>query len=382
MRFSRYPIRWRVTVCLGTIMLLWLILAFWQGYQWSQVQTATPDKAAQIASRSMWVLGMAIPLLLMFSIWLGVIFTRSLVQPIRYARNCTRRLAQGDLTVPVERRKTSEPYGDEIQELLQGLQLMYEAFIRVVGKVRSNAENVATTAEQIAIGNLQLSHCTHQQAESLQQTAKSINDLTTNVRDSAENAEQANQLAHAASMVASRGSEITQQLVQTMEGIEASSKRIADITGLIDTIAFQTSMLALNAAVEASRAGDRGKGFAVVANEVRQLAQRSAVAAREIKTLIEESVNRVASGAALVNCAGITMHEIVESTRNVSAVIAEITEATKHQNEGIFEVSAAMASIDSTTQQNASWASNSANTSEELKRQAFDLVAAVSLFRL
>ena len=382
MRFSRYPIRWRVTICIGLMMLLWLALAFWQGYQWSQVQSTSPEKAAQIASQSMWVLGVSIPLLVLISVWLGYVFTRSLVLPIRYARDCTRRLAQGDLTVPVERRKTIEPYKDEAQELLQGLQTMYEAFVRVVGKVRTNAENVATTAEQIAVGNLQLSHCTNQQAESLQQTAKSINDLTANVRDSAQSAEHANQLAHTASMVASRGGEITQQLVHTMEGIEASSKRIADITGLIDTIAFQTSMLALNAAVEASRAGDKGKGFAVVANEVRQLAQRSAIAAREIKTLIDESVNRVASGAALVNCAGVTMQEIVESTRNVSAVISEITEATKHQNEGIFEVSEAMASMDSTTQQNASWAHNSANTSEELKHQAFDLVATVSLFRL
>lgn len=382
MRFSHYPIRWRVGATVGVTMLLWVGLAFWQARQWSMVQTASPEEAARIASHAMWALAVAVPLFSAISLWVAYGLTRSLVLPLRYARDCTRRLAQGDLTVPVERRQKIVQYGDEAQDLVTGLQSMYEAFVRLVGKVRVNAENVATTAELIAIGNLELSSYTNQQAGSLQQTARSIDELTANVRNSAQSAEHVNELAHAASVVASRGGEITQQLVSTMDGIESSAKRIADIIGLIDSIAFQTNMLALNAAVEASRAGEKGKGFAVVAGEVRQLAQRSAGAAREIKSLVEESVKRVSSGAVLVNSAGVTMREIVDSTRNVSSVIAIITEATRQQNVGIDEVSSAMASMDSATQQNASWASNSANISEQLKHQAFDLVAAVSLFRL
>ena len=382
MRFSYYPIRWRVGCAVGAIMALWVGLAAWQAYQWYVLKQSGPVDAALMGELALLVLGTAIPLFTLVSIWLAYTLTRSLVLPIRYVRDCTLRLAKGDFAVPVERRQIDKRYGDEVQELVAGLQVMHQAFVHVVGKVRENAEHVATSAEEMALGNLELSSSTHQQADSLQQTAHAISELTVNVRDSAMSAEQANDLAREASIVASRGGEITQDLVSTMQGIEASARRIADITGLIDSIAFQTNMLALNASVEASRAGDKGKGFAVVANEVRHLAQRSAGAAREIKALVDESVNRVSMGAALVNSAGVTMMEIVESTRNVSSMMESITEATKQQNDGIGEVSAAMASIDSATQQNAIWANSSAHTSEELKLKAFDLVTTVSLFRL
>ena len=363
-------------------MTPWIGLAAWQGYQWSLIGKANPTDASQMGALAILVLSTAVPVLTLVSIWLAYALTQSLVQPIRYVRDCTLRLADGDLATPVERRQNVKVYGDEVQELVIGLQLMHKAFVQVVGKVRENAEHVATAAEQMAMGNLELSSHTHQQADSLQQTAHAISDLTLNVRGSAQSAEQANDLAREASLVASRGGEITYELVGTMQGIEASAKRIADITSLIDNIAFQTDMLALNASVEASRAGDKGKGFAVVASEVRQLAQRSAGAAREIKALVEESVSRVSLGAALVNSAGVTMQEIVDSTRNVSSVMASITEATKQQNDGIGEVSAAMTSIDTATQQNAKWASSSAKTSEDLRIKAFNLVATVSLFRL
>jgi methyl-accepting chemotaxis protein len=382
MRFSQYPIRWRVGVTLGGLALLWSGLAGWQAVEWlGLLQSPSAGDAARVARRALWTLGLGVPVLVVLTAWAARAFTRTLVLPIRYARNCALRLARGDLTVPVERR-TVNTRGDEAQELILALQTMYDAFSRVVGRVRDNAEVVAATAELIAVGNRELSDQTEQQAGSLQQTARSMDTLTGNVRDSAHSAAHANELAHQASAVALRGGEITGQLASTMQDIESSAKRIADITGLIDTIAFQTNMLALNAAVEASRAGERGKGFAVVAGEVRQLAQRSAVAAREIKALVDESVTRVASGASLVDSAGVTMQQIVASTRDVSSIIDAITQATRHQTSGIDQVSHAMASMDEATRHNVSWAHSSAQTSETLKEKAFDLVAAVALFQL
>ena len=380
MRFSQYPIRWRVGVAVGGLTLMWTGLAAWELSAWLELGSPGVDPA-QLAQRALGVLGVGVPLLLLITTWAGWLLVRSMVRPLRYARDCTLRLARGDLTQPVERRALT-PTNDEGQELVGALQAMFDAFVHVVGKVRDNAQAVALSAEEIAAGNRELSTHTERQAGSLQQTARSMDALTNHVRDSAHNAAQARTLAHEASSVAARGSQITDQLVSTMQDIESSAVRIADITKLIDTIAFQTNMLALNAAVEASRAGDKGKGFAVVASEVRQLAQRSADAAREIKALVDESVTRVASGASLVGSAGATMQEIVASTHSVSTLITELTQATQQQHSDIHEVSDAMASMDAVTQQHADWAHSSAQTSETLQRKADDLVAAVSLFRL
>jgi methyl-accepting chemotaxis protein len=316
-----------------------------------------------------------------FSWFASRLITRSVVLPVRYARSCALRLAGGDLTTPVERRQG--PQGrDEAADLVAALQSMYEAFVSVVGKVRSNAESVAQAADLIAQGNRELSQHTEQQAQSLQETARSMGELTSTVRQSAENAINANGLAYHASTVAQRGGELTQELVTTMQGIQDSAKRIGDITGLIDSIAFQTNLLALNAAVEASRAGESGRGFAVVAGEVRRLAQHSASAAKEIRTLIQETTGRVQAGTTLVNTAGTTMEDIVVSTRKVSSIISDITDATQAQNAGIEMVGDAMASMDAVTQQNSSIVRDNAGTSESLDEQARELVAAVSLFRL
>jgi methyl-accepting chemotaxis protein len=328
-----------------------------------------------------WILIVGTVLIFIFSWFASRLITRSVVLPVRYARSCALRLAGGDLTTPVERRQG--PQGrDEAAELVAALQSMYEAFVSVVGKVRSNAESVAQAADLIAQGNRELSEHTAQQTQSLQDTARSMGELTSTVRQSAENAMNANGLAHHASTVAQRGGELTQQLVTTMQGIQDSAKRIGDITGLIDSIAFQTNLLALNAAVEASRAGESGRGFAVVAGEVRRLAQRSASAAKEIRTLIEETTGRVQAGTSLVNTAGTTMEDIVVSTRKVSSIISDITQATQAQNAGIELVGDAMASMDAVTQQNSSIVRDNAGTSETLDVQAKELVAAVSLFRL
>jgi methyl-accepting chemotaxis protein len=390
-------------VAFGVVSLIALVMALSQARHWSRVddfsrqalahaQAAATGSAAQelkslreaIAQeheQARLELLIGLMAIFVFSAVAAKVSTRSVVAPVRYARSCALRLAAGDLTTPVERRVG--PQGrDEAAELVSALQSMYEAFVDVVGKVRVNAESVAQAAEVIARGNRELSEHTSQQAQSLQETARSMGELTSTVRQSAESALSANGLAQHASSVAQRGGELTQNLVVTMQGIQDSARRIGDITGLIDSIAFQTNLLALNAAVEASRAGESGRGFAVVAGEVRRLAQRSAAAAREIKTLIEETTGRVRAGTELVNTAGTTMEDIVASTRKVSSIIADITHATQAQNAGIEMVGDAMASMDAVTQQNSSIVLENSDTSEDLDQQARELVAAVSLFRL
>jgi methyl-accepting chemotaxis protein len=330
---------------------------------------------------ALWSLGVMCFLVGSFSAFAAWFITRSVVLPVNYARACAIRLAAGDLTTPVERRKGNQG-NDEAAALVAALQSMYEAFVGVVGKLRINAETVAQAALQIAHGNRELAEHTSSQATSLQETARSIGQLTATVRQSADSAQNANGLAHQASVVAQKGGQLTGDLVVTMQGIQDSARRIGDITGLIDSIAFQTNLLALNAAVEASRAGEFGRGFAVVAGEVRRLAQRSAEAAKEIRILIEDTVSRVEAGTGLVNTAGTTMNEIVISTRKVSSIIAEITQATQAQNAGIEMVSEAMSAMDAVTQQNSSIVNDNASTSESLDIQARELVQAVSHFRL
>ncbi|WP_148289683.1 methyl-accepting chemotaxis protein [Ideonella sp. B508-1] len=303
--------------------------------------------------------------------------TRSIVKPLQTAVTLARKVAEGDLTQRVEVSGR-----DEAAELMRALDDMQASLMRTVGSVRQNADSVATASAQIAQGNQDLSQRTEEQASALQQTAATMEELNTAVHHNVDNARQANQLAQGASAVAARGGEVVGQVVATMQGISDSSRKIGDIIGVIDGIAFQTNILALNAAVEAARAGEQGRGFAVVAGEVRSLAQRSAEAAKEIKSLIGHSVEQVEQGTALVDQAGKTMGEIVGSIQRVSDIVAEITSASSEQSSGISQVGGAISQMDQTTQQNAALVEESAAAAENLKTQAQQLVHAVAVFKL
>ncbi len=303
--------------------------------------------------------------------------TASIVRPIAQAKALALSIAAGDLTQDV-----SAQGRDEAAELLVALQGMQQALRTMVGQVRGSSGSIQTASAEIAAGNLDLSTRTEQTASQLQQTASSMEQLSGTVRQSAEAARQANDLASSAAEVAERGGSVVAEVVTTMGEINASSKRIADIIGVIDGIAFQTNILALNAAVEAARAGEQGRGFAVVATEVRNLAQRSAAAAREIKSLIGISVDKVESGSRLVADAGQTMNEIVASVKKVSNMIGEVTAAAAEQAAGINDVSSAVGQLDQVTQQNAALVEESAAAAGSLRQQANQLVDAVSAFRL
>ena len=285
-------------------------------------------------------------------------------------------IAGGDLT-----RTIAVKAGDRTS-LMARLAAMQDSLREVVANVRANSESVATASAQIAQGNQDLSQRTEEQASALQQTAATMEQLGTTVRNNTDSAKQANQLAQGASAVAAQGGEVVGQVVSTMQDISESSRRIGDIIGTIDGIAFQTNILALNAAVEAARAGEQGRGFAVVASEVRSLAQRSAEAAKEIKSLIGRSVEQVEQGTVLVDQAGKTMGEIVGSIQRVSAIVAEITSASVEQSAGISQVGNAVGQMDTVTQQNAALVEESAAAAESLKGQAQQLVEAVAVFKL
>jgi methyl-accepting chemotaxis protein len=319
-------------------------------------------------------MGIAISLGLMLLAWT---VGNQLRGRVREARETAERVRDGDFA-----RAVVDPRHDEFSPLIAALGEMQTSLTRVVAEVRANAENVATASAQIAQGNKDLSHRTEQQASSLQQTAATMEELGTTVRQNADNAQQANQLARAASGVAVKGGEVVGQVVETMKGISDSSRRIADIIGTIDGIAFQTNILALNAAVEAARAGEQGRGFAVVASEVRSLAQRSAEAAKEIKSLIGASVERVEEGTALVGKAGQTMDEVVSSIRRVTDIVGEISSASVEQSSGVGQVGQAVTQMDQATQQNAALVEQSAAAAESLKTQADTLVRTVSVFKL
>jgi len=308
-----------------------------------------------------------------FAFWI----TRSITRPVNHAVQVAQSVAAGDLSSHVEVSSR-----DEIGQLLLALRDMNVSLTTIVSEVRTGADTIATASSEIATGNLDLSSRTEQQAGSLEETAATMEQLTSTVRQNADNARQANQLAATASEVATHSGAVVAQVVTTMGSISASSRKIVDIISVIDGIAFQTNILALNAAVEAARAGEQGRGFAVVASEVRSLAQRSAGAAKEIKALIDDSVEKVEIGSKLVAQAGSTMDEVVASVKRVSDIVGEISFASQEQSSGIEQVNQAITHMDEVTQQNAALVEQAAAAAQSLQDQSANLAQVVGVFRL
>lgn len=302
---------------------------------------------------------------------------RTVAAPLQDAVQHFSRMAEGDLSQAVADRGRNE-----IGQLFTAMRDMQDKLAHTVATVRHSSESIHVGAREIASGNTDLSSRTEQQAASLEETASSMEELTSTVRQNADNARQGSTLAQEASATAGRGGEVVDEVIETMHGIAASSQKVTEIIGVIDSIAFQTNILALNASVEAARAGEQGRGFAVVASEVRSLASRSAEAAKEIKALIEASAAQIAHGSTLVEGAGTTMQDIVASVRRVTDIVDEITAASQEQSSGIEQVNQAVAQMDQVTQQNASLVQEAAAASASLEAQAAQLAAAVAIFRL
>jgi methyl-accepting chemotaxis protein len=338
------------------------------------------DEAAAIAlqySRNRTLLLAVSALAVLAGIGFGVALTRGITRPLAEAVALANRVAAGDLSSRIVSSSR-----DETGVLIAALGRMNDSLAGLVSQVRSGSETIATASREIAAGNLDLSSRTEQQASSLEETASSMEELTSTVKQNADNARQANGLAATASSVATQGGAVVAQVVETMGAIDASSKKIVDIISVIDGIAFQTNILALNAAVEAARAGEQGRGFAVVATEVRSLAQKSAAAAREIKNLIGDSVEKVGTGTRLVAQAGTTMREVVSSVQRVTDIMAEISAASNEQSAGIEQVNQAIAQMDQVTQQNAALVEQAAAAAESLQDQAAGLSSLVGTFQL
>ena len=313
----------------------------------------------------------------LFALLFGLALVRSLSHALQQAIGAANAVAQGDLSQPIKVQGK-----DEVAQLLHALATMQDKLIEVVGRVREGSESLSTASAEIAQGNHDLSARTEQQASALEETAASMEELSATVKQNADSARQANQLALNASTVAVRGGDVVAQVVHTMKEINDSSNKITDIIQVIDGIAFQTNILALNAAVEAARAGEQGRGFAVVASEVRSLAGRSAAAAKEIKSLINASVERVAQGRAQVDQAGATMTEVVGSIRRVTDLMGEISAASSEQSAGVSQVGEAVTQMDQVTQQNAALVEEMAAAASSLKSQAQELVSTVAVFKL
>lgn len=341
----------------------------------SDARTLSQQGDAVRSSAQWWVImGMGVSALL--SVLFAVLVTRSVARPAQQAVQAASQIASGDLTQAIP------PAGnDEMGQLMAALEQMRSKLDSVVQHVRHNAESVAMASEEIASGTTDLSSRTEEQASALQQTAASMEQLSSTVRQNADSALQANQLALGASQVAAQGGDVVGEVVTNMRGITESSRKIADIIGVIDSIAFQTNILALNAAVEAARAGEQGRGFAVVAGEVRALAGRSAEAAKEIKQLIQQSVNQVSEGTRLVGVTGQTIADVVRQVQSVSTLIQEISNASQEQSQGTGQVSDAIAQLDQVTQQNAALVEESAAAASSLSHQAAELNQLVSTFK-
>jgi methyl-accepting chemotaxis protein len=339
--------------------------------------TALRAESDAAATTAYWIFGLAMATAVLLVVPLTLINMRSICQPVAEAEALARRIATGDLSGAIDTTGV-----DETAQLMQSLASMQASLRQLVGEARSSTDSISLASAEIATGNQDLSQRTEQAASNLQQTASSMEQLTGTLKHSAEAARQANALASSAAEVATRGGAVVLQVVSTMEDINTSAKKIADIIGVIDGIAFQTNILALNAAVEAARAGEQGRGFAVVASEVRSLAQRSAGAAREIKALIETSVGKIETGTQLVHGAGATMTEIVGAVQRVTATVGEISAASVEQSQGVGQVNSAVADLDRMTQQNAALVEQSAAASESLKDQAQRLARSLSVFRL
>ena len=345
-------------------------------YQRTEIKNTYEKNQAQ--GKKLVYTGLVVFVLSLLVVGIGVVLVfRSITRPLNEALKVAQAVAAGDLTSSIAIESQ-----DEIGQLLQAMQAMQSSLADIVSQVRTGTETIAVATREIASGNADLSSRTESQASSLEQTASSMEELTSTVKQNAENARQANQLVQSTAEVAVKGGNVVGQVVDTMASIKDSSRKIADIIGVIDGIAFQTNILALNAAVEAARAGEQGRGFAVVAAEVRNLAQRSAGAAKEIKSLIEDSVGKVDTGGRLVDEAGKTMGEIVTSVKRATDIMSEIAAASQEQSAGIEQVNQAITQMDDVTQQNAALVEQAAAAAESLEEQAETLTQAVSVFQI
>jgi methyl-accepting chemotaxis protein len=371
-----------ILFCIGAGIAAWLLLELGQvadlglGARASQKAAAALAEQVRAQTSTVRVLGFAflgadLGVAIVLCLWLAAEVTR----PVHDAVQAARRIAEGDLRVRADARAGGEP-----GLLSRTMQEMAEKLVGMISSVRMGTELIASASSDIATTSMDLSARTEQQAASLEETASSMEELTTTVKQNADHAHQASKLAISASEVAVKGGEVVSEVVGTMASINDSSKRIAEIIGVIDGIAFQTNILALNAAVEAARAGEQGRGFAVVASEVRSLAQRSAAAAKEIKALIDDSVEKVNAGTLLADKAGNTMNEVVTSVKRVTDIIAEIADASAEQTAGIEQVNQAIAAMDQATQQNAALVEESAAAAASMREQASGLIRVIGAF--